>query len=190
MTSAPKRIFNSRMPNAKAFGNEPVGSAEGSSGNLQEKLQCGQAIGISRISSGDTVSRDLHLWHSKVIARISSSPTTILRSKVTLPAVYHAKARRPAIPLGMPVSLSAVGLRPRHYPFPRHSPRAARRDLCRSGPGAKFLNRDEPSAIRMVLPVADRLAAPQLARTSQRRAQPCDFRFPKMRMPAFRVVLC
>ena len=92
MTSAPNRIFSSRIPNANAFGNEPLGTAEGSSGSLHEKLQCGQAMGISRISSGDTVSRDLHLWHSNVIARISSKPTTILRSKVTLPGVYHAKA--------------------------------------------------------------------------------------------------
>jgi len=84
ITSAPNRIFSSRMPNAKAFGNEPLGTAEGSSGNLHEKLQCGHAMGISRISSGETVSRDLHLWHSNVIARISSNPTTILRSNVTL----------------------------------------------------------------------------------------------------------
>src|SRR5271169_5370574 len=99
MTSAPNRIFNSRMPNAKAFGNEPLGAAEGSSGNLHEKLQCGQAAGISRISSGETVSRDLHLWHSNVIARISSKPTTILRSKVMLPEVYHAKPSPPTMPL-------------------------------------------------------------------------------------------
>ena len=95
ITSAPNRIFNSRIPNAKAFGNEPLGTADGSSGNLHEKLQCGQAMGISRISSGETVSRDLHLWHSNVIARISSSPTTILRSKVTLPEVYHANPQPP-----------------------------------------------------------------------------------------------
>lgn len=104
MTSAPNRIFSSRIPNANAFGNEPLGTAEGSSGNLHEKLQCGQAMGISRISSGDTVSRDLHLWHSNVIARISSNPTTILRSKVTLPEVYHAEPSPPTIPQGTPIS--------------------------------------------------------------------------------------
>src|SRR5580658_334849 len=103
MTSAPNRIFSSRIPNANAFGNEPLGTAEGSSGSLHEKLQCGQATGISRISSGDTVSRDLHLWHSNVIARISSKPTTILRSKVTLPGVYHAKPSPPTIPLRTPI---------------------------------------------------------------------------------------
>src|SRR5580700_7758018 len=108
MTSAPNRIFSSRIPNANAFGNEPLGTAEGSSGNLHEKLQCGQAMGISRISSGDTVSRDLHLWHSNVIARISSNPTTILRSKVTLPEVYHAK---PFPPLSLWRSSPAPGYR-------------------------------------------------------------------------------
>ena len=94
ITSAPNRIFSSRIPNAKVFGGDPTDAAEVSSGSLHEKLQCGQAAGISRISSGDTVSRDLHLWHSNVIARISSNPTTILRSNVTLPEVYHARARQ------------------------------------------------------------------------------------------------
>ncbi|MGA7840926.1 MAG: hypothetical protein WCA34_08405 [Candidatus Acidiferrales bacterium] len=98
ITSAPNRIFSSRIPNAKVFGGDPTDAAEVSSGSLHEKLQCGQAAGISRISSGDTVSRDLHLWHSNVIARISSNPTTILRSNVTLPEVYHAKLVPPTAP--------------------------------------------------------------------------------------------
>jgi hypothetical protein len=46
----------------------------------------------------------LHLWHSNVIARISSNPTTILRSKVTLPEVYHAEPLPPTIPQGTPIS--------------------------------------------------------------------------------------
>ncbi len=68
---------------AKFFGGDAIALALGSSGSLQEKLQCGHAEGMSRISSGETVSRDLHLWHSKEIARIASRPTTIFRSKVT-----------------------------------------------------------------------------------------------------------
>jgi len=84
MTSAPKRIRISLIPTAKFLGGD-VGTASGSIGCLQEKLQCGHAAGISRRSSGETVSRDLHLWHSNEIARISSNPTTIFRSNVTLP---------------------------------------------------------------------------------------------------------
>ena len=34
---------------------------KGNTGSLQEKLQCGHEARISRISSGETVSRDLHL---------------------------------------------------------------------------------------------------------------------------------
>jgi hypothetical protein len=60
ITSAPKRILSSLMPKAKFFGGDPADTACGSSGSLQGKLQCGQAAGISRISSGETVSRDLH----------------------------------------------------------------------------------------------------------------------------------
>jgi hypothetical protein len=56
-------------------------------GCLQEKLQCGHEAGISRISSGETVRRDLHLWHSNETARISSRPTIIFRSNVTLASV-------------------------------------------------------------------------------------------------------
>jgi len=58
-------------------------------GQSPGKLTVRAGGGISRISSGNTVKRDLHLWHSNVIARISSNPTTIFRSKVTLRGVYH-----------------------------------------------------------------------------------------------------
>jgi hypothetical protein len=138
MTSAPNRIFSSRIPNAKAFGNEPLGTAEGSSGSLHEKLQCGQAMGISRISSGETVNRDLHLWHSNVIARISSSPTTILRSNVTLPEVYHAKPSPPTTLLGPPISRLAAGRPQHHAPFSLHSLQAVQRDFCRRSTGVEF----------------------------------------------------
>src|SRR5580692_3128701 len=110
MTSAPNRIFSSRIPNANAFGNEPPGTAKGSSGSLHEKLQCGQAMGISRISSGETVSRDLHF----------------LRSNVTFPEVYHAKPSPPTTLLRAPISRVAIGLRQCHAPFAWHSLQAAR----------------------------------------------------------------
>lgn len=61
ITSAPKRILISRIPTAKFLGGDATGPLLGSSGSLQEKLQCGHAFGMSRISSGETVSRDLHL---------------------------------------------------------------------------------------------------------------------------------
>jgi hypothetical protein len=91
MTSAPKRILSSLIPKAKFFGGDATGPTLESSGNLQEKLQCGHAAGISRMSSGETVSRDLHWWHSNEIARISSRPTTIFRSNVTLPKCITAE---------------------------------------------------------------------------------------------------
>jgi hypothetical protein len=91
ITSAPKRIRISLIPTAKFLGGD-AGLASGSMGCLQEKLQCGHEAGISRISSGETVNRDLHLWHSKEMARISSKPTTIFRSNVTLPKCSTARA--------------------------------------------------------------------------------------------------
>jgi hypothetical protein len=89
----------------------------------------------------------LHLWHSNVIARISSKPTTILRSKVMLPECTTPKRcrapsrlarRRSLCERQSRKSLLAPELPQGHTPLSWHRLQAVRHDCRRRSTGVEI----------------------------------------------------